>query len=57
MAVMSVGSVAAEPERAWRADIDRSPMSPVADGSPGLGIDDAYAVQTYDIERRGAGPA
>src|SRR5258708_29438642 len=51
------GNVAGWADRLWRAEIDRSPISPITDDHPGLGLEDAYAIQSYNIERRvGARP-
>jgi 2-keto-4-pentenoate hydratase len=56
MTVMADGNVARLADRLWRAEIDRSPISPITDDHPGLGLEDAYAIQSYNIERRvGAG--
>jgi 2-keto-4-pentenoate hydratase len=56
MTVMADGNVARLADRLWQAEIDRSPISPITDAHPGLGIEDAYAIQSYNIERRvGAG--
>jgi 2-keto-4-pentenoate hydratase len=51
---MTDGIVAEVADRLWRAEIDRSPISPVTDSHPELGIEDAYAIQTRNIERRAA---
>ena len=53
---MADGDVARLADSLWRAEIDRSPISPITDAYPGLGIEDAYAIQSCNIERRvGAG--
>ena len=53
---MSDGIVAEVADRLWQAEIDRAPISPITDDHPELGLADAYAIQTYNIERRvGAG--
>jgi 2-keto-4-pentenoate hydratase len=53
---MADGIVTRLADSLWRAEIDRSPISPITDANPGLGIEDAYAIQSYNIERRvGAG--
>ena len=36
----------------WRAEITRSPMPPITDSHPDLTVEDAYAIQTYNIDRR-----
>ena len=53
---MADGIAARLADSLWRAEIDRSPISPITDANPELGIEDAYAIQSYNIERRvGAG--
>ena len=53
---MSDGIVAEVADRLWQAEIDRAPISPITGDHPELGLADAYAIQTYNIERRvGAG--
>jgi 2-keto-4-pentenoate hydratase len=39
----------------WRAEVERMPISPLSDGHPDLTVEDAYAVQSHNIERRVAG--
>jgi 2-keto-4-pentenoate hydratase len=39
-------------ERLWSAEIDRTPVSPLSDEWPGRPPEEAYAVQTCNIERR-----
>ena len=39
-------------ERLWNAEVDHAPVSPLSDERPGLLPEEAYAVQTYNIERR-----
>jgi 2-keto-4-pentenoate hydratase len=36
----------------WAADRDRAPIDPLTDRHDDLVIDDAYAIQTYNVERR-----
>jgi 2-keto-4-pentenoate hydratase len=56
MAIMSDGIVAEVADRLWQAEISRSPISPITETHPELGIEDAYAIQSRNIERRiGAG--
>jgi 2-keto-4-pentenoate hydratase len=38
----------------WRADRAATPVEPLTDRHPGLGIEDAYAIQTVNIDRRTA---
>ena len=53
---MSEGIVAEVADRLWQAEVDRSPISPITDAHPELVIDDAYAIQSRNIDRRvGAG--
>ena len=49
---MSDGIVAEVADRLWRAEIEHSPISPITDAHPELVLQDAYAIQTYNIERR-----
>ena len=49
---MSDGIVAEVADRLWRAEIEHSPISPITDAHPELALEDAYAIQTYNIERR-----
>ncbi len=50
------GNVAQLADSLWQAEVGRTPISPITDANPGLGIEDAYAIQSYNIERRvGAG--
>jgi len=53
MTVMADGNVARLADSLWQAEIDRSPISPITDDHPGLGLEDAYAIQSYNIERAG----
>jgi 2-keto-4-pentenoate hydratase len=40
----------------WDAEHNRTPIEPLTDGHPDLDVDDAYAIQTHNIDRRvGAG--
>src|ERR1022692_333175 len=52
LAGMAAGNVAQLADRLWQAEINHSPISPITDTDPGLAIDDAYAIQTFNIERR-----
>jgi 2-keto-4-pentenoate hydratase len=45
MASMSDGIVVEVADRLWRAEINRSPISPITDTHPELGIEDAYAIR------------
>ena len=49
---MSDGIVAEVADRLWQAEIDGSPIGPITDAHPDLVLQDAYAIQTYNIERR-----
>ena len=53
---MTDGIVAEVADRLWQAETTRIPISPVTDAHPELGVEDAYAIQTRNIDRRvGAG--
>jgi hypothetical protein len=52
MMIMADGVVARLADNLWRADIDRLPLSPITDVHQGLGIEAAYTMQSYNIERR-----
>ncbi|HEY3261861.1 MAG TPA: 2-keto-4-pentenoate hydratase [Pseudonocardiaceae bacterium] len=39
-------------DQLWQAEVDRRPIEPITDSHDGLTIEDAYAVQTVNIERR-----
>jgi 2-keto-4-pentenoate hydratase len=39
-------------ERLWRAEIERTPIPPITEGAPDLTVQDAYAIQSHNIERR-----
>jgi 2-keto-4-pentenoate hydratase len=52
MAIMSDGIVAEVADRLWQAEISRSPISPITEAHPELGVEDAYAIQSRNIERR-----
>ncbi len=49
---MSDGIVAEVADRLWQAEVDRSPINPITGTHPGLSVEDAYAIQTHNIERR-----
>jgi 2-keto-4-pentenoate hydratase len=36
----------------WEAERTRNPIDPLTDGHPDLVVEDAYAIQTYNIDRR-----
>jgi 2-keto-4-pentenoate hydratase len=40
--------------RLWRAETDRAAIEPITETWPGLTIDDAYAIQSRNVERRQA---
>jgi 2-keto-4-pentenoate hydratase len=44
-------------DRLWRAEADRVPIDPVTDSWPDLSVDDAYAVQSHNVDRRVAAGA
>jgi 2-keto-4-pentenoate hydratase len=44
-------------DQLWRADQTCAPIEPLTDRHPGLGVDDAYAIQTRNIDRRVAAGA
>ena len=39
-------------ERLWQAEIDRVAISPITQEHEDLAVEDAYAIQTYNIDRR-----
>lgn len=36
----------------WQAELDRRPITPFTDHRPDLALEDAYAIQTYNVDRR-----
>jgi 2-keto-4-pentenoate hydratase len=48
MAIMSDGIVVEVADRLWQAEINRTPISPITDAHPELGIEDAYAIQSHN---------
>lgn len=48
-------AIAALADALWRAESERSPVRPITEQQPGITVEDAYAIQTYNIERRVAG--
>ena len=45
-------------DRLWRAEVDRTPIEPITKTRPDLTLNDAYAIQAYNVRRRvGAGRA
>jgi 2-keto-4-pentenoate hydratase len=55
-AVADGGVVGELADRLWRAEVDRRPIEPLTGDHPGLTVEDAYAIQTANVERRlGAG--
>ena len=50
----SIGRVA---DALWQAERERSPIDPVTGTWPGLTIEDAYAIQTHNVDRRVAAGA
>ena len=46
------GSVGQLADRLWQAEFERMPIEPITDSHPGLTVEDAYAIQTVNIERR-----
>ena len=57
------GSAAGNPaiaevaDRLWQAEVDGVPIDPVTDSWPNLSVDDAYAVQNHNVDRRVAAGA
>jgi 2-keto-4-pentenoate hydratase len=57
------GSAASDPviadlaDRLWQAEVDAVPIDPVTDGRPEFSVDDAYAVQSHNVDRRVAAGA
>ena len=41
----------------WRAEVERVPIAPITEGRPDLTVEDAYAIQTVNVERRVASGA
>ena len=41
----------------WRAEVERAPIAPITEGRPDLTVEDAYAIQTVNVERRVASGA
>jgi 2-keto-4-pentenoate hydratase len=39
-------------DRLWQAEVERKPIEPISDSHPDLTVEDAYAIQTVNIERR-----
>ena len=39
-------------DRLWRAEVDRSAIEPITDSHQHLTVEDAYAIQTVNVERR-----
>jgi 2-keto-4-pentenoate hydratase len=44
-------------DQLWEAGRARAPIEPLTDRHPGLEVDDGYAIQTRNIERRVAAGA
>lgn len=44
-------------DRLWRAEVDRTPISPITALRPDLTVEDAYAIQSYNVRRRVAAGA
>lgn len=58
VAAMSDASLIAElAEQLWQADHSRVPIQPLTAANPELTVDDAYAIQTHNIDRRVAAGA
>jgi 2-keto-4-pentenoate hydratase len=36
----------------WQAEVERTPIGPITDGRQDLTVEDAYAIQSYNIDRR-----
>ena len=39
-------------DRLWRAEVDRTPIAPITALRPDLTVEDAYAIQSYNVRRR-----
>jgi 2-keto-4-pentenoate hydratase len=39
-------------DRLWRAEVERTPIPPVTEGRPDLTVQDAYAIQSHNVDRR-----
>lgn len=39
-------------DRLWQAEVDRAPIGPITGSGPALTVQDAYAIQSYNIDRR-----
>ena len=44
-------------DRLWQAEVDRTPIPPITALRPDLTVEDAYAIQTHNVERRVAAGA
>jgi 2-keto-4-pentenoate hydratase len=64
--LLVIDAIESSPERAvvaeladalWRAEVDRAPIAPITEGRPNLTVEDAYVIQTANIERRVAAGA
>jgi 2-keto-4-pentenoate hydratase len=45
-------TVVALADRLWQAEVERTPIEPITDLRPDLTVDDAYAIQAYNVRRR-----
>jgi 2-oxopent-4-enoate hydratase len=46
------GPVGELADRLWRAEVEGTPIEPLTDAHPDLTVEDAYAIQTVNVERR-----
>jgi 2-oxopent-4-enoate hydratase len=51
-AVAGGGLVGQLADRLWQAEAERKPIEPITDAHHGLTVEDAYAIQTVNVERR-----
>src|SRR3954466_10765223 len=47
-------TVVALADRLWNAEVERTPIEPITDVRPDLTVEDAYAIQAYNVRRRAA---
>jgi 2-keto-4-pentenoate hydratase len=45
-------TVVALADRLWQAEVERTPIEPITDVRPDLTVEDAYAIQAYNVRRR-----
>jgi 2-keto-4-pentenoate hydratase len=55
--VVEQAAIAELADGLWRAETDRVPIDPITESWPDLSVDDAYAIQTRNVDRRVAAGA